>query len=302
MTQQMSELAARRRQEEIRQSTDILARLLAIENLTIIDGGVTTSCIDLKHRIVRIVKFPPDSPLATKQVRMTSIAHEVGHAVFTPTNLMHGNVDKKYPRLHVYINIVEDIRIEKLIKNKYMGLHSLMKEGRAIMYRNGVFGEDALEFPNNIAFINKVILYSKVGVEETGLQLTTTDEAVIKYIERMAIDEPSVVKCAKFLYEYCKERDNPSKVEHDIVYNPNAIPDDGELSNLISKLLERAEKLREDDVEKTETIENTMEQNFSENADTENVTSTLRKDTFAKHIIKQYTPTVTVRNYKAPKP
>lgn len=198
------------KQEDIRRSTDILAKLLAIENLTIIDGGCDTSYIDIRNRIVHIVKFHADSPLSNKSVRITSIAHEVGHALFTPLTLLHSNVNDKYPNLAQFINIVEDIRIERLIKNRYSGIHKTMKAGRLIMFENGFYGQKALNDPNSIEFANKVILYTKVGKENSGLILDNRDECVIKYLELNAKDEASVVKCAKFLYLYCGYReDNP---------------------------------------------------------------------------------------------
>lgn len=206
----MAEQVATRKQEEIRRSTDLLAKLLAKENLTIVDGGVDTSCIDTVKRIVHIVKFKASSPLSHKAVRVTSIAHEVGHALFTPRRLMHDNVEKSYPGLHQFINIVEDIRIEKLIRNKYKGLHAIMQEGRKIMLDNGVYGALAIKDPSKLEFINQLIIYTKVGKGNSKITLDTRDEYVLRYIERTAVDEKSVVKCAKFLYEYCNFRaENP---------------------------------------------------------------------------------------------
>lgn len=192
-------------QRDIQESTDILAKLLATENLHIIDGGCETSYIDLKNRVMRIVRFKSDSPLNCKEVRITSIGHECGHALFTPESLIHSYVDKKYPNLFPFVNLVEDIRIEKLIRNKFKGIHKTMKAGRAIMYREGHYGEEALNDPNSLNIFNKIILYTKVDKNINGLQLSLSDESVVRYVERHAVDEQSVIKCAKFLYVYCKE-------------------------------------------------------------------------------------------------
>lgn len=195
-----------KKQEDIRRSTDILAKLLAVENLTIIDGGCDTSYIDVANRIVHIVKFKANSPLSNKMVRITSIAHEVGHSLFTPISLLHNSVDKKYPNLAMYINVVEDIRIERLIRNRYSGIHTTMKEGRKIMLQNGFYGKQALLDPNSLDFINKLIIYTKVGKENSKIDLDTQDECVVRYIERNAIDEQSVILVSKFLYLYCKQK------------------------------------------------------------------------------------------------
>ena len=65
----------------MKEATDLLARLLAVEKLTVIDGGCTTSSIDLDNRVTNVVRFEDDSPLTCKEVRITCIAHEVGHAI-----------------------------------------------------------------------------------------------------------------------------------------------------------------------------------------------------------------------------
>ena len=47
------------------------------------------------------------------------MGHEVGHALYTPAD----NWKKDYPDLPMsYVNILEDVRIEKLMKLKYAGI------------------------------------------------------------------------------------------------------------------------------------------------------------------------------------
>lgn len=198
----------KRIQEEIRKSTDVLAKLMAKENLTIIDGGVETSAIDMDKRIVYIVKFNHNSPLACKEVRTTSISHEIGHALFTPPTLMHEAIKQRMPNLSQYVNIVEDIRIEKLIKNQYKGLHATMQAGRKVMLDNNIFGLSAKLSPNTLEYANKLILYTKVGSVNSKVKFSVKEEAVLRFIERTAVDEKSVIDCAKFLFLFCEERKN----------------------------------------------------------------------------------------------
>lgn len=199
-----------RKQREIRLATDIIAKLLASENLKIIDGGTNVSYIDVVKREVHVVKFKSDSPLNTESVRLTSLAHEVGHALFTPVDLLHQKIDESYPNLAPFINIVEDVRIERLIKNRFAGLHRIMNEGRLLMYKNGVFGEDAITNPNSLEFINKFILAFKVGISNTnGLILSNVESCVLRYIELHATDKESVIKCAKLLYNLCEYKALP---------------------------------------------------------------------------------------------
>jgi len=195
----------KKKNREMKEATDLLANLLAVEKLTVIDGGCTTSSIDLENRVVNIVRFDDDSPLTCKEVRITCIAHEIGHAIFTPKTLLHNNVFKEYTNIFPYINLVEDIRIENLIKGKYRGIHAIMQKGREIMFENAYYGEQSLKNINGLPIFDKILLYTKVGKNINGLKISEMDEAIVRYIKVHAKDEPSVVKCAKILYLYCKE-------------------------------------------------------------------------------------------------
>ncbi len=212
------ELVNKKRQNEIRKATDIVARLLASENLKIIDGGCDVSFIDVKKREIHVTKFKADSPLNCEEVRLTSLSHEVGHALFTPIDLLHDKVEEGFPNLAPFINIVEDVRIERLIKNRFAGLHSLMDRGRKLMYDNEIFGAEAVTDPNSLEYINKFILAFKVGKHNTnGLQLTTEEDCILRYIEIHATDKDSVIKCAKLLYNLCEYKSLPEDVMKEIM-------------------------------------------------------------------------------------
>ena len=212
-TSLFSDKQSARQQEEIRKCTNVLAKLMAKENITIVDGGVSTSMIDLDNRIIYVVTFKPSRPLNCKEVRVTSLAHEVGHALFTPASLMHEAIKDKMPNLSQYVNLVEDIRIEKLIKNQYKGLHKTMQAGRKIMLDNNFYGLSAKLTPNEMEFCNKLIVYTKVGKENSGITLSSKEECVLRFIERHAIDEPSVIQCAKFLYLFCQQQKDKDESE-----------------------------------------------------------------------------------------
>ena len=74
------------------------------------------------------------------------IAHEVGHALFTPQSGWEESIVKrKIPKS--FLNVLEDARIEKLIKRKYPGLSQSFIKG----YRDLI---------NNIMFIDYFIYHS----------------------------------------------------------------------------------------------------------------------------------------------
>ena len=92
-----------------------LAKLLATEDLIIENRKVETAMFDVERRVLPL----PMWEKASASVYDLLVGHEVGHALYTPVD----NWKKDYPDLPMsYVNILEDVRIEKLMKRKYAGI------------------------------------------------------------------------------------------------------------------------------------------------------------------------------------
>ena len=92
-----------------------LAKLLATEDLIIENRKVETAMFDVERRVLTL----PMWEKASASVYDLLVGHEVGHALYTPSD----NWKKDYPDLPMsYVNILEDVRIEKLMKRKYAGI------------------------------------------------------------------------------------------------------------------------------------------------------------------------------------
>ena len=106
---------------------DAIARLLATENLRLIRGNYATASFDCAARILRI----PDWEYLDKDCIDLLVSHEVGHALWTPVNGIE--LFDKEPRLKgcpfSTINILEDIRIERMIQDRFPGLISIYRRG-----------------------------------------------------------------------------------------------------------------------------------------------------------------------------
>ena len=96
-----------------------LARLLATENLVVEHKKVQTASFDIERRVLTSMWD------ASVVVFDMLVGHEVGHALYTPAS--EWREVKDIPR--GYINIVEDARIEKLMKRKYPGLTKTFFKG-----------------------------------------------------------------------------------------------------------------------------------------------------------------------------
>jgi len=114
----------------------MLAKLLAKENITIQHGNFTTAFFDVEKRVLGLPIWEDRG----KDVYDLLSGHEVGHALETPPEGWH-DADVVIPNCpKAYLNIVEDIRIEKLVQRRYPGLVSSFKRGYSVLHKENFFG------------------------------------------------------------------------------------------------------------------------------------------------------------------
>ena len=98
-----------------------LAKLLATEDLIVEHKKVETAQFNVHTRVLILPKWDR----ASNNVYDALVAHEVGHALYTPD--IDWSKDLKIPPS--FVNIVEDVRIEKLMKRRYGGLAKCFYNG-----------------------------------------------------------------------------------------------------------------------------------------------------------------------------
>ena len=106
-----------------------LAKLLATEDLIIEHKQVETAQFNVSTRVLIL----PLWEKASNSVYDMLVGHEVGHAIFTP------NVDPPSDIPHSFVNIVEDARIEKLMKRRYMGISKSFYQGYSELFDQDFF-------------------------------------------------------------------------------------------------------------------------------------------------------------------
>ena len=126
-----------------------LAKLLATENLTVEHRKVTTACFDVDKRVLIL----PIWKSASNTVYDLLVGHEVGHALYTP-NDPFGDAPQSF------VNVIEDARIERLMKETYPGLRKSFFDGYSELWNDDFFGvkhEDLETLP----LIDRINLYFK---------------------------------------------------------------------------------------------------------------------------------------------
>ena len=130
-----------------------LAKLLAQEDLIVEHRQVDTAQFNVETRVLTLPMWHHSSNLVVDML----IAHEVGHALYTPNRW---DFVKDVPLS--FVNVVEDIRIEKLMKRRYEGLPKTFFGGYNVLASEDFFKVEDVNWDTlNIA--DKLNLHYKIG-------------------------------------------------------------------------------------------------------------------------------------------
>ena len=138
-----------------------LAKLLAKENIVVTQGNMKTAYFDVKNRVLGLPTWKNRADRADAVYDML-IGHEVGHALYTPEDA-HARYEKACPSAPFDVcNIVEDIRIERLIKAAYPGLPRLFNTAYSELVEADFFGIANKDI-KKLNFLDRLNLRGKVG-------------------------------------------------------------------------------------------------------------------------------------------
>jgi hypothetical protein len=156
-------------------SKDLVAKLLASENLTVLRAPVRTASFDVESRTLTLPQWKDMSD----EVEEMLIGHEVGHALFTTNEYIK---QEGYTHsFHGYMNVCEDVRIEKKIKNKYPGIRRTFIQGYKELNEKDFFdlrGKDL----SKLLLIDRINLYYKCGIN-CGVRFTPAEMDFVRKVE-----------------------------------------------------------------------------------------------------------------------
>ena len=170
-----------------------LAKLLATEDLVVEHRHVETAMFNVHTRVLTL----PMWKKASECVFDMLVAHEVGHALFTPDEW-----DWDTPKQ--FVNVVEDARIEKLMKRKYAGLSKTFYRGYDELADEDFFALENEDI-SSMNLADRANLYFKIGNYVTIPFHNPEESRLIKAIadcETFA----DVLIVAEELYKYCKQK------------------------------------------------------------------------------------------------
>ena len=173
-----------------------LAKLLATEDLVVEHKKVETACFNVHTRVLTL----PMWERASNTVYDLLVGHEVGHALYTP--------DEDWLKEHKippqFVNIVEDSRIEKLMKRRYPGLAKTFYNGYKEFNEDDFFQikDDNLETYN---LADRANLWFKIG-NFVDIPIECGEETEIINLIAETETFTDVLIASEALYKYCKQK------------------------------------------------------------------------------------------------
>ena len=176
-----------------------LARLLATENLIVEHRKVNTASFDVDRRVLTLPNWDKASDIVYDML----VGHEVGHALFTPNEDWRDVADCPKD----FVNVIEDARIEKLMKRKYPGLRKSFAGGYKELNDKDFFAI-ADEDLSNLSLIDRINLHFKIGA--AAMLPFSIEEQVFVARTDVAETFEEVLQIAVDVYEFSKQE---NKVE-----------------------------------------------------------------------------------------
>ena len=186
---------------------ETLARLMATENLVVVhNAGAVTATF---NTATRVLTLPVYNGAMTGEMYDMFVGHEVGHALYTPGDekAMIAALDsidpKNHAGVHDYMNVVEDARIERLMKTRYPGLGRVFAAGYKQFIDSDFFGLKGCPTPvAQMAFIDRLNLHIKGGLY-CGMQIPfSNDEQVLVNAVAGCKSFEDVVDVTREIYDF----------------------------------------------------------------------------------------------------
>ena len=183
-----------------------LAKLLSEEDINVVHKQMETAYFNSKTRELGLPIWKDED--MTKDIYDLMVCHEIGHALWTPLDMLEKASVRKLN--HGVVNIIEDARIEGFVKTKYPGAIGVMKRGYKDLVAKDFFGTKDEDI-NTFNLADRINVFFKSG-DDT---IRFSDEEKV-WVDRGAAvkTEDEVLDLAEELYKWMEEN-APETDNHD---------------------------------------------------------------------------------------
>jgi len=204
-------------------NTDQLAKLLATENITVTrNPSMSTAAFDTENRVLHL----PVWKQASDELASMLTGHEVGHALWTDNDCWESDIMRHGVWSKQYFNVIEDVRIDKLIQQKYPGLKKDYAKGKVELFKSGFFGTIDLDEIQEMSLMNRLNLRFKVG-PQLGIKFSEAEQRFVDTAEKLESWE-DVVKLTDDLIDFIRAGGEDEEDEQEDGNAPGESDDSGD--------------------------------------------------------------------------
>jgi len=176
-----------------------LAKLLANEDVFVIHKQMETAYFNSKSRELGLPIWKDEE--MTKDIYDLMVCHEIGHALWTPLDMLESAALRNIN--HSFVNIIEDARIERKVKNKYAGTLGVFNRGYNELTSKDFFGTADKDI-SALNLIDRINLFFK------GNSDVTFSEEEKVWVDRTAKTKTpdDVLDLAEELYTWMEENES----------------------------------------------------------------------------------------------
>ena len=139
----------------------------------------------------------------SKDIQDLMTVHEIGHALWTPLELLERATKENIE--FSFVNVLEDVRIEKLAQNKYPGSVKVFRRGYRELIQNNFFETLNIDI-SKINLIDRINLHYKHHV---GVPFSSEEQVWVEKANN-TVTPDDVLELAKELYEYMVQNQKES--------------------------------------------------------------------------------------------
>lgn len=183
---------------KLTESKSQLGKLMAEEGIIVEQrSNVNSAYFDGENKLLVVPVFNDD---VSTNVLDLMISHEVSHALHTPFEQWK-NAIKELKISKSILNVVEDARIESIIKQKYPGLKRVYHFAYKELMDIDFFGLTSID-TDSLNLVDRINLYFKVGFINF-ISFTEQEQKFVRKVELVKTFD-DVIKVSKEIQEYMK--------------------------------------------------------------------------------------------------
>jgi len=198
-----------------------LVKLLAEEDLQVTYKNVPTAHFDVKAREVVLPIWKDKSESVMDMMSL----HEVGHALWTPMDLIEKGQKKEVK--HSFLNVLEDVRIEKMIQEKYLGSVKVFKKAYTELLDKDFFNIKDKD-------LSKLNLIDRINMHYKNVPNVPFDDNELEWVEKANQTKTPddvlnlAVELQEWMYNQEKETESDEMFKMDLPFDMKESEDEPE--------------------------------------------------------------------------